>query len=518
MTVLLDADAGPVEFRDAAWIEATYPGIVVPAWFTIPVWHETYGPEVGELCVEIGYPPDPEQQLFLDLTFAVGASWLPIAFQLAVIAARQNLKTGAIKMCEIGWLFVTDVPLSVHSAHRGDTCALAYSDIEQLIAGSPMLSKRVVRTSAESGAESIETVTGAALIWKNRTREPGRGLTGDRTVLDEGLLVTPGAVGAIMPTMSARPGSQLLWGSSAGKAESAALRGVRDLGRTGRAVRMGYLEWQSREHGCALPGCDHAIGRPGCLLDDRDAIRAANPQAGKRITWGYLADERRAMSANADMLAELVRERHGWWDKPAAEKTAIGVPLWESLQRADAGVGRVDAYAIAVDPDRQWGALVAAGSVCSCVTPFAACDLDADQRFVEVVEHQPGTGWIVDHAFAVSGGVVPVVVDGGTSSPAAPLIPALESAGCLVVVAGTSDVAASYALFMDGLAARSIWHGPQPELDEAVKVAKTRPCGDGGSAFGRNASDREITTIEAAGLAHWRSRTDPMVDILSTVW
>ena len=68
--------------------------LVKPAYFTHPEFGQTLGPEVCDIATLAGLPPDPEQELALDVLFALSPNpMISAVFEFAVIAARQNLKT-----------------------------------------------------------------------------------------------------------------------------------------------------------------------------------------------------------------------------------------------------------------------------------------------------------------------------------------------------------------------------------------------------------------------------------------
>ena len=253
--------------------------LVQPDYLTRPAGMvETYGPAVADLCADAGFAPDPQQELALDLIFAIRADGLSAAFSFAVICCRQNLKTGLFKQASIGWLYVTDQRLIVWSAHEMATTRDALRDLEELITGSPALSKLLPATSNNGiydahGQERIELTTGQRIKFKARTFSGGRGLTGDKVILDEAFALVPSHMGSLLPTMMARPDPQVLYGSSAGKADSVVLRDVRDRGRAGSTERMGYLEWLAPRKPCATKDCTHPKPgtpgwAPGCALDD----------------------------------------------------------------------------------------------------------------------------------------------------------------------------------------------------------------------------------------------------------
>lgn len=486
--------------------------LVEPAFLTHPDYHVTLGPEVADLLDLAGYPPDPEQAMLLDLIFAVDRYGSPVADEVVVICPRQNLKTGLFKMAALGKVFLLERPLFVWSAHEFSTTQEAFRDLQVLIESTPTLDRQVKHIHQASGSEAIELLGGQRIKFKARTKAGGRGLTGDDVLLDEGFALQPAHMGALQPTMAARPESQLLIGSSAGLADSEVLRGFRDRGRPGDK-RLVYAEWCVRER-CHSARCTHTPGEPGCVFDDLEQLRFSNPALGRRILVRKLESFRRSMPP-----AEFVREFGGQWDEPDADALAIPMRLWLDCEDADTVIGDVEAFAVATDPGREWSAIGAAGPSCECEPPMAPCEATATA--VELVEHARDTGWVVPRCRELSArhGSPRFVVDGG--GPAASLIPELERAGLRVLVARTQDVARSFGLFVDavkGADGPALRHGPQQELTDAVRVAKTRPCGDGGTAFGRKASDSDITPIEAVSLAHWAAVTAPKVDILRSIW
>ena len=263
--------------------------LVEPAFHTAPAWSRTLGPEVADLCGHFGYPPVPEQQLLLDDTFGFDSNGRSVAFEIAAICSRQNLKTVFLMQAAIGWLFVTDQRLVVWSAHDFGTAQETFRDMEQRVTGSDILRRRVKNISHGNGDEAIELLSGSRLMFKARTTGGGRGLTGDKVILDEAFALQPSHMGALLPTLSARPDPQVAYGSSAGLASSDVLRGLRDRGRAGTSPRLAYAEWCAPDGTCATISCRHALGVEGCALDDPANWQQANPQMGQRITVDFIA-------------------------------------------------------------------------------------------------------------------------------------------------------------------------------------------------------------------------------------
>lgn len=478
--------------------------LVEPAFRSAPDYVETLGPEVADLAEMAGYPPDPEQRLGLDLIFALDKRGKSAAFEFGVVVARQNMKTGLFKQAALGWLFLTDQNLVVWSAHEFSTTQEAFRDLAALIEGCQYLSRRVKRIYRGNGDESIELMSGQRLIFKARTKTGGRGLTGDKVVLDEAFALRPDHMGSLMPTLSVRPDPQLLYGSSAGLATSEVLRKIRDRGRNGEAASLAYLEWCDDQTGrCAEPNCRHDFGVAGCVLDDRSRWKKANPLLGRTrpngtgLTYEYVANEREALDP-----AEFGRERMGWWDDPAAGEPAFGPGFWEACSTLDKPAAPPAALAVAVSFDLTHAAIAAATE-------------DEGLLHGRPLAHGPGTGWIVERAKRLQDTYdLDVVIDGG--GPAAVLIEPLEQAGVRLRVLDTRQVLDACALIFDAVRERQFRHMSYPELDDAVAVAVKRTVGDRW-AWGRRKSASDISPLEAVTLATWAvDRGGPQTSIYET--
>lgn len=466
---------------------------VAPAYHNAPAYSRTLGPEVADLCDLVGFGPDPEQRLILDDVFAIGEDGRSAAFEVGVVCARQNLKTGSFKQCALGWLFISEVRLTVWSAHEFSTAQEAHRELSELIDGSDYLRKRVKRIYFGNGSESIELRSGQRVLFRARTKSGGRGLSGDRVVLDEAFALQPGHMGALLPTLAVRPDPQVVYGSSAGLAHSDVLRGLRDRGRSGSSSRLAYLEWCAERGGCVHPNCPHDVGTYGCVLDDPVRWQAANPLLGRTrangtgLTVEYVAAERQALPA-----AEFGRERLGWWDEPGAAD-AFGAGRWEACAGDPPAEDlTVRALAVAVSYDLTHAAIVA-----------AANDRAADVIHVQPLQHGPGTGWVVERVKELTGQhpEAEVVVDRG--GPAADLIPKLqEIAGVAVHEADTRDVLDACSGLWKRVQERRVRHGAYKELNDAASRAVRRPVGDRW-AWGRKQSDADISALEGATLAAW---------------
>jgi hypothetical protein len=470
--------------------------LVEPSWNWVPEYHKTYGDEVADLAALAGFEPDPEQRLILDAAFAVDRSGRAVALEVATICARQNLKTGALKQMALGWLFITEQNLIVWSAHEFNTAQEAFRDMTILIESTPDLDREVKQIHRGNGDEAIELLSGQRLKFKARTKGGGRGLTGDKIVLDEAFALRAVHMGALMPTLSAVDDPQLVYASSAGLVDSAVLRAVRDRGRAGGDPSLVYQEWgDPSPGGCASEDCDHHYGVDGCALDDVERWRLANPAIGRRISVEYIEKERRALPPE-----EFARERLGWWDEPGEVDNGLSVDDWNALEDEAADPGT----------DVVIGADVAPGQASASVVAFGAGAL-------ELVDRRPSAAWLPDRldALAARNDVRSIAYD--PAGPIGNLLPQFTQRVLdkLVPVEGKDSVRAVGA-FVAAVSERSFRHRGEHEFTSAVAGAQRREVGDG-HKWSRKDSTVDITPLVAATVAMWASVSGDTEEIRPTV-
>jgi hypothetical protein len=466
--------------------------LVAPSFRTFPDSFTTLGPEVADLASDIGFPPDPEQRMLLDMMYAMRRDRTPAAFEFCVICSRQNLKTGLFKMAAIADAFYFHEPLTTWTAHQFDTTEGAFRDIKALIDGSDMLTKRVRKITAGHGDEEITLTDGSLMQFKARMHTGGRGKTGGKIFLDEGFALQQTHIGSLYPIMATIPGAQVRIGSSAGLVASVVLRDIRDRGRKGDKG-LAYAEWSDNQPPtCDRPDCDHHRDAEGCCLDDRDRWRRSNPAMGRRISEERIETFRRSMPP-----AEFAREFLGWWDEETGERVITELD-WQNCFNEASQIVAAPMFALDVAPSRAWAAIAAAGLNGAGKSHLEVTGRDG------VTDHRPGTDWVVPRLVELRL-VFPdmrVVIAAGSAAEA--LKPAVEAAGIPVDVIGARDVAAACGLFYDHVVTSQIAHLGQPCLDAAVAAAKKR-VEDGETAWvwGRKRSSADITPLYAATLALW---------------
>lgn len=510
--------------------------LVEPAYFHHPPYTETLGPEVADLCAMAGLVPDPEQRLALDVLFALGPDgFRPAAFEFAVIAARQNLKTAFCLMAALGWLFVTEVRLITWSAQEMDTAREAHRDLVNLITNCPSLAKRLADgptngITSGNGKEAIELAPseacpdGQRIKFKARTSGGGRGLSGDKVILDEAYALKPEHLGALMPTLSTRREAQIIYGSSAARPESDVLRDIVQRGRSTDPVRRGrlaYMEFCAPENSCDDPECPHYPGYPGCAMDRREYLQMANPAAGRRISWEYLEDERRSLPP-----AEFGRERLGWHDKPdVLEGPLIPVETWAALtDPASAAVDPV-AFGVYMNRARTQAAIAVAGYRPDGLVHVGIVPAEHGKQ----VESLPGTGWIAPRVKELVDRWKPCAVVIDDKSAAASLITPLDDLGVEVQTTSAADMAKACGTFYDYVTDAEVGadgrpgrlrHLGSPALTASVTSGKRRDLADSW-AWDRKDNTSDITQLVAVTLAlHGLVEfgREPKVEVWEPLW
>ncbi|MFD8797216.1 terminase [Streptomyces atroolivaceus] len=475
-----------------------------------PAYLSSSGQEAVELAEMAGLKLFPWQQHVLDvgLREREDGSWA--AFEVAVNVPRQNGKGAIIEARELAGLFLLDEQLILHSAHEFKTSKVAFQRIEALIYGCPDLRKRVLRVRNNTNETSITLVTGQVLQFLARSGGSGRGFTGDVNIMDECMILGDDAMGALMPTMSAIPNPQIWYLGSAGiGAPSVQLGRLRRRAEAAVELKkpdgsLAYFEWSIDPHRdeCG-PSCDEHDE-----ADDPHSSARANPSLGHLISHEFVRNERASLGAET-----FARERHGVGVYPSDEADTwqvIAEDAWRALAAADAHPEALDdegkpipgvvSFAIDMTPERSHAAIAVAG-------PWRG------GTHVEVPDHRPGTGWVVERAKELHARWQPrcwVVDEGG---PAGSLIPELKDAlGVEIVTPKAREIAQGCGQFYDAVAEQGLSHHDPAPLATALAGAQKRPLGDAW-AWARRSVGVDISPLVAVTLAKWGLGADVEEDV-----
>ncbi|MFD9225389.1 terminase [Streptomyces sp. NPDC060064] len=464
------------------------------------------GQEAVDLAARAGLKLDPWQQFVLDLAMAENAEGKWAAEEVAINLPRQNGKGAVIEARVLWGLFIGGEKQILLSAHEFKTAMSAMKRIERLIRGCSDLHKRVKHYHRTVGREGIELHDGRELRYIARSSGSGRGFTADCVIMDECMVLGDDAMAALAPTSDAVDNSQLWYLGSAGighpsvqlgrlrqRALSALETGVPD-------PSLAYMEWSIDPH---VDEC-----QPGCTEhDDVDSVASllkSNPAVGYRLQVEKSLNRRLTLGN-----ALYSRERLGVGTYPAdAAETwqVIGEDAWRALADAKSCPEGAVAFAIDMTPERSHAAIAVAGAW-------------RGGTHVEVVDHRPGTGWLIERAKDLHAKHKPRVwvVDAG--GPAGSLIVDLaEALGVEIVSPKTREVAQATGQFYDAVIEQSLSHIDQAPLATALAGAQKRSLGEAW-AWARRSAGVDISPLVAATLAKWglgaevEDAVDPMDNI-----
>lgn len=463
-----------------------------------------------DLAASAGLILEPHQQLVLEgaLGERPDGSWA--AFEVGVVEPRQNGKGGIIQARELAGLYLFGDELQTHTAHRFDTCLEGFRRIRELVESSPWFTKRIKKITEAHGQESIELRNPTQrLNFKARAKGSGRGFSGDVVYLDEAFWLME--LGAMLPTMSARPNPQLYYLSShpLPRVESDILRRLCRRGR--RAAlglapgnRLAYFDWCAELGDIELTTREEWEAAVAAILDDHQAWAEANPGLGYRITEEFIQSERDAMEAE-----EFARERLGIYYDLDNVEAVIDPDDWRAcravvvdgeVQRPASELLDSPSFAVEVSMDRRSAVIGAAG----------ASSLGGTH--VEIVEDRKRTGWVVKRLVELRDEHHPAAILINPAGPAGGLIPDCEKAGLkvrkgtdkgdIVLVVGRDYSHACQAAF-DDITEHRWRHPDDPALNQAVAGAEKDEVGDAW-VFARDGKT-EVAHLAAVAMAAWHA-------------
>lgn len=498
--------------------------LVEPAYWTCPPYSETLGPEVCDLVELFGRRANPEQRLLLDGSFGMDRRGRLTAFEVAVFASRQNLKTGFFEFRALGKALLLERPLQVWTAHKESATDQALADFKQMIDESEELSRRVKRITEGKGAKSLEFINNCTIVFRPRTGKAGQSMSADDVDLDEYFAVEPKHEGSLLPTLSTRANAQVGIASSAPHVDSHMQRTLMARGRSAALgltaePRLLYAEWSPMRHvgtllngrpkfaapPCKNPKCTHELGSEGCIADDREVIKIANPSVGRSappaISWEYIADERRKLQGEA--LEEYFKERLsiGVEESDVGGTTIFGPPeVWQRTETDETPDG-VGAVGVAMTADRRWIGLTG-----SSVVEHVDEDEDPEAEPYDLVVVAP-----ILHTQNLSEAIAELVrlqdehdcaigLDAG--GPAGTLLDDFETAGLAVEELTLQRYSRACGKFSDRITAPepTLRHLANGDMDEALIAAEWRWVSDNRVIARRDGQEAVDTTLLEAGV------------------
>lgn len=430
--------------------------------------------EIAELA---GLTLDDWQQYALAAGMGMsGGRWS--AFECGLIVPRQNGKTEILVARILAGLFteLDDPRLVVFTAHEYKTAREVFlrlrflldppRDADPLLVADPLLRGQVKTIRTANGEESVELENGRRCRFLARTSGSGRGFTGDLLMLDEAYKLAAEQMGALLPTLGARPNPQVYYASMGPFEDSDQQLSLQQRGLAGESG-LCYLEWSAAED---------------AELDDPEVWAAANPAHPHRKSDAQLRKEWSALKGEPEVFAREILAM-----RVSSIQVVISHPMWAAVQDPAAAPDGGLVFGVDVNPERSHVALAVADRE-------GRVEL-VDHRLVVAEGSENVAAWVIEKAKAVK---APVAVD--EAGPAASLIPHLEAAGVEVRGYSGRDMAAASGQFFDLIAEGVLKVRTHTALDNARAGATQRPLGDAW-AWGRRKSSVDISPLVAATLA-----------------
>lgn len=452
----------------------------------------TLGPKVAAVAKLLGTPLMPWQRYVADVSLEVDAvSGMLVYREVDLTVPRQSGKTTLMLagMVHRALGFGGRQGILYTAQRRIDARKKWEDEHVKTLEDSPFAGRfRVRRTT---GNESIQWQNGSwhGIVAPGETS--GHGPTLDLGVIDEAWAQKDSRLEqAFKPAMITRSSPQLWAISTAGKqGQSPYLWGKVEAGREralgGATEGVAYFEWSDDD------------GDPGLVetwMRCMPALRSeANPQ-------GTVSVEAVAADFASMELAEFVRAYLNRWEAASRVEPwqVIAEAEWDGCVYAGSKPSKPVCLAFDVPPERSSGSVGA-----------AAMDTTGGWRHVELVEHRPGTGWMVDRIVELVARHQPSWLVCDAAGPAGSLLNGLADKGVAVKVANFRDHAQACGAFYDdvtndGPRLRHIGQGP---LSAAVGAATKRAVGDAWLWSRQSAVD--ISPLVAVTLARWASTLAP---------
>jgi hypothetical protein len=443
-------------------------------------------PAVRETCRRISIEFDRWQQDLNRCLLAKDADGLYAADTAVLSISRQVGKTYDVGAVAFALCIATPNLTVVWTAHRFKVSRESFNEMRAW-AKRRQLAAHVDYDEITTGAgnECIPFRNDSRIVFAARERGAIRGFTKvGMLVLDEAQILSEAALSDLVPTtnQAANPLVILMGTPPKPTDPSEVFVRLRQEALAGESDDVLYVELSA--DGNADP-------------NDRKQWRKANPSYPARTTERAILRLKKLLSAD-----DFLREALGVWPEDGVPKwQVIPEAAWLAMQSPRVVLADPVALGVDVTPDRTWSAVAAAGRA-------------GAGRGVEVLEHRPGTSWVIPRLRELAGRHKPCVVV--TSDRAiADEIDKADTArvgnipGKLVVYrAGSGDMASAASMLFDGVAGTTpdVHHLPDDELSAAVAGATKRQLGDGW-AWDRRSVSVNICPLVAVSLALWGHAT-----------
>lgn len=435
-----------------------------------PEYEYTSGPAAVQIYEKTGRSLDRWQKTSLDDHCAEKASGDWLTLESAEEVPRQNGKGEIINALMLLHLFVLRTKTVIYSAHEFKTAKESYLKIYELIRNTPEFHKQVEYYHNSNEDTSIKLKTGQRLRFLTRSKDGGRGFTGDIIIFDEAFNLSQSSLAAVLPTLSSVPNPHIYYFSSSGKdtGESDVFRGLKKRGEEGDP----RLIWLS-----------FSADPKTCDPDSPESRAEANPAYNVRIFDSFIDVERANMSE-----IDFMRERMGVWDDTKTE-AVIDLDIWQASADVMSSPFDPVSFSIDIPPDSSFASVAVAG---------ARTD---GKTHVEVVKRARGTGWVVDFVEDLRNKWNPQQIVLDAKGPAGQLLPSFIVAGVDITTISYEEHISACGSFKMQVENGHIVHKDQPGLNAALESGRKRPAGEAGGWLWNRRDETDISPLVAVTLA-----------------
>jgi hypothetical protein len=459
--------------------------------------------DVFEMAELVEFEFDDWQRQVVEHSFGVAADGRWASKEIGVNVPRQNGKGGILEIVELTAVFdwlpelrkkVKGPPLLIHSAHEFITSQKHFDRVWSLVENTPELLGRVTNNQGQQrairshGQEGFRTTDGCQIEFRSRSKAAGRGFSCDMLVFDEAMFLPESVMGALWPTLRARPNPQVWYAGSAVDQE------IHHEGLVWTRVReralakekeLTYFEW-SLDY-------DHPAEVPEEAYHDEDSYWKSNPAYGVRIFRDHFESEIRALERRT-----VAVELFGVGDYPdpsGSEELVISAEQWGLCEQKDSVLADPVCLAFDISPERR--------------TTIAAAGKNTDGLWhVEVIDKMPGTQRLAARMVELEQMHSPQLIVCDGYGPAASMLGDLDEAGVQVTALDSKQYADACGRLVDVVTEDTLRHLGSLDLWNAIRGAKTRPLSDRW-AWSRKNSTVDISPLVAATIALWAAMGQP---------
>ena len=368
---------------------------------------------------------------------------------VVVLWPRQTGKTTALWLLMMGRMMQLPDYRCAYTAQTGHITSLKFMEWQDLVESKHGWASRW-KTRRSAGTERITDLRRHSYL-RAFPPLPGklRSASLDAVILDESQEHTADLGhrldADVMPTFDTRPRRQFFITGTAGDAYSTYFKHHVQAARDGTP---GYL---LSEIGTAPPDADPT---------DPDVWHAYHPGLRAGLTDEHAL--RMALSTLGEQ--RFAREYLNQW-QTAASRALVDPATWAAVS-SPAHAPKPEQVVLGYDTawDRSASAIVATW-------------LAGDVLHIEVVEHRPGTAWLVDRLVDYHERLRPILA-ADSASPAKDVTSTLRHRGIDVRELTLGDYSASCAEMLSRIRDRRLAAVTDPALDHAVRVAVRRHVGD----------------------------------------